>query len=192
MLKDLFVSEVRIRILKLFLTAPKVQLHVREISRRVGAEINAVRRELHRLQRIKFLKKDPRGNRIYYSARMDFILYDELLGMITKEFGLGKDILDRCDELGKINFAMLAKGFVKGRLSKPSQIDLLIVGKVDVSLLTKIVRREEERLGHEINYTVLTPEEFDFRKRRKDPFIAEVLFQPRIVLIGSEEKHTRL
>lgn len=192
MLKDLFVSEVRIRILKLFLTDPKAQLHVREIGRRVGAEINAVRRELHRLQRIKFLKKDPRGNRIYYSARADFILYDELLGMITKEFGLGREILDKREDLGKISFAMLAKGFVKGRVSKPSEVDLLIVGKVGVPLLTRIVRKEEERLGHEINYTVLTPEEFDFRKLRKDPFIAEVLSQPRIVLIGNEEKNTRL
>lgn len=191
MLKDLFVSEVRLRILKLFLSDPQAQFHIREISRRVGAEINAVRRELRRLRRIKFLKKDPRGNRIYYSVRPDFVFYDDLLGMITKEYGLGREILDKREDLGKINFAMLARSFVKGRVSKPSQVDLLIVGKIDVSLLTKIIRKEEERLGHEINYTVLTPEEFDFRKRRKDPFMAEVIAQPRIVLMGNEEKYAR-
>lgn len=191
MLKELFVSEVRIRVITLFLTH-REPFHVREVTRRVGAEINAVRRELRRLDRIKFLKKEPRGNRIFYSVRPDFALLDELLGMVAKTSGLGREILERKEDLGKIRFAMLAKGFLKGRVSKPSEVDLLIVGKVDHPLLERIVKRAEGRIGHEVNYTVLTPEEFDFRKMRKDPFIAEVLSQPRIVLLGSEEKYTVL
>ena len=191
-MKELFISTVRVRIIKLFLTNPKSQFHIREIARRVGAEINAVRRELSRLRGIGFLKKIPRGNRVFFSVREDFIFFDELLGMVAKETGIGKAILEKKEELGKINFAMLAKPFVKGRLSKPSEVDLLLVGKISAPLLTKIVENEQQRLGHEVNFTVLTPEEFDFRKRRKDPFILDVLSQPRIVLLGSEEKYCRM
>jgi len=187
-MKDLFISSVRVRIIKLFLTNPGSQFHVREISRRVGAEINAVRRELSRLRRINFLKRTPRGNRVFYSVRPDFVFFDELSGMVAKETGIGRAILEKQEELGKINFAMLSKPFVKGRVSKPSEIDLLLVGKVSTPLLSKLVENEQQRLGHEVNYTVLTPEEFDFRKRRKDPFIVDVLSQPHLVLIGNEER----
>lgn len=191
-MKELFISRVRVRIIKLFLTNPDAQFHVREITRRVGMEINAVRRELSRLNRIKFLKRTPRGNRVFYSVRPDFVFLDELLGMVAKETGLGQAILEKREELGKINFALFAKPFVKGRVSKPSEVDLLIVGKISTSLISKLVENEQQHLGHEINYTVLTPEEFDFRKRRKDPFIVDVLSQPRIVLLGNEEKYCKL
>lgn len=192
MLEELFISKVRVAIIRLFLTKPRSQFHVREISRRVGAEINAVRRELSRLEKIRFLKKTPRGNRLCYSVRPDFVLLDELLGMVVKDTGIGREVLDRKDELGKINFALLSKAFVKGRVSKPSEVDLLLVGKIDLSKLERIINRQQERLGREINYTALTPEEFDFRKRRKDPFLLSVLQQPRIVLLGSEEKFCRI
>ena len=46
-LNEIFVSKVRVKIFKLFLRkgAPEF-LHIREVTRQVGAEINAVRREL--------------------------------------------------------------------------------------------------------------------------------------------------
>ncbi len=191
-MKDLFISTVRVRVIKLFLTNPDAQFHVREIARRVGAEINAVRRELSRLRRVGFLKKIPRGNRVFYTARPDFVFYDELLGMVAKETGIGKALLEKKEELGRISFAMLSRAFVKGRVSKPSEIDLLLVGKISTPPLSKLVENEQQRLGHEVNYTVLTPEEFDFRKRRKDPFIVDILSQPRIVLLGNEEKYGQL
>ncbi len=191
-MKDLLISKVRVRVIKLFLTNPDDQFYVRQISRKVNSEINAVRRELGRLHRIGFLKKSARGNRLFYSIKPDFVFLDELLGMVVKETGLGRSILEKKEQLGKIKFAMFAKPFVKGRVPKPSEIDLLIVGKVSTSLLTKLVEEEQQRRGHEVNYTVLTSEEFDFRKRRKDPFIIDVLSQPRIVLLGNEEKYSRL
>jgi len=191
-MRDLLISKVRVRVIKLFLTNPESQFFVRQIGRKVGSEINAVRRELERLHRIGFLKKSGRGNRLFYSVKPDFVFLDELLGMVAKETGLGRAILEKKEELGKINFALLSRAFAKGRVSKPSEIDFLIVGKVLTPLLAKLVEDEQQRLGREVNYTVLTSEEFDFRKRRKDPFIVDILSQPRIILLGNEEKHCKL
>jgi len=191
MMNDLFISKVRVKIIKLFLANPNSQFHVREITRRTGAEVNAVRRELQRLRGIGFLKRIPRGNRLFYAVRPDFVFLDELWGMVAKETGIGRAILEKRQELGKINFAMLAKAFVRGRVSKPSEVDLLLVGKISLPLLSKLIEGEQQRLGREINFTVLTPEEFEFRRRRKDPFILDVISQPRIVLLGSEERYCR-
>ena len=39
----------------------------------------------------------------------------------------------------------------------------------------------------ELNYTVMTEEEFDFRKSRRDPFVLSVLTGSKIMVIGDEE-----
>jgi hypothetical protein len=50
------------------------------------------------------------------------------------------------------------------------------------------VRQEEVRREREINYTVMSEEEFDFRKKRRDPFIMETLRGSRVMIIGDEEE----
>jgi len=50
-MEELFISRVRVKLLTLFLTSQEPLLHVREIVRRVDEEINAVRRELLRMEK---------------------------------------------------------------------------------------------------------------------------------------------
>src|SRR4030066_1542360 len=117
MLKDLFVSDVRLKILTLVLTKPEEQFHVRAIVRAVGAEINAVRRELAKLEGMGLLRKRQSGNRIYYKADASHIYYPELLALIAKEQGVGQQILKNVKELGNIKYAVVSKSFLRGRKS---------------------------------------------------------------------------
>lgn len=194
MLNDILVSEVRVKILKLFLRqgAPEF-LHIREITRQVGTEINAVRRELQRLSRVGFLKREPRGNRVYFRVRREFHLFGDLLSLVAKETGLGQSFLENLGELGNVKLILLSKLFYLGRLSKPTEVDLFILGKVsDGERLAKIIAAAEKALGREINYTLMTDDEFEFRRKRKDNFIANILIEPQIVIYGNEEKYARL
>jgi hypothetical protein len=54
--------------------------------------------------------------------------------------------------------------------------------------LAQLVKGEEVRKERELNYTVMTEEEFAFRKRRRDPFVLSVLEGSRVMLIGDEEE----
>jgi len=192
-LNEIFVSKVRVKIFKLFLRkgAPEF-LHIREVTRQVGAEINAVRRELERLTKVGFLKREPRGNRVYFRVRPEFNLYGDLLSLIAKETGLGKDLLDNLGNLGNIKLIFFSKPFYLGRVSRPTEVDLFILGRLDLNLLDKIIKGEEKETGREINYTVLTDEEFEFRRKRKDTFITNILLEPRIVVYGNDEKYAKL
>ena len=58
--------------------------------------------------------------------------------------------------------------------------------KIVLPELGQIVRREEVRRETEINYTVMTEEEFEFRKRRRDPFITDIVKGARLMIIGDE------
>ena len=178
-------------ILELFLGNPDEIYHVREIVRRVSEEINAVRRELARLEKTGLLASEWRANRRFYSARTDFIFYFELLSMINKSVGLGGSILKNKGKLGKIRYAMLSGSFVRGKPYTPNDVDLFVVGTIVLPELGAIVREEEVRRNREVNFTPMTEEEFAFRKSRRDPFVMSVLSKPRVMLIGDEEEMIR-
>lgn len=192
MLIDLLISKVRVKILELFLSNPESNYHVRDIVRRVDEEINAVRRELARLEKIGFLASEWRANRRFYSVKKDFIFYPELLSIINKTVGLGGAIIGNKNKLGKIKFAMLSGTFVRGKPYSQSDVDLFIVGSIVLPELGSLVREEEARRDREINFTPMTEEEFNFRKNRRDPFVLDILSKPRVMLIGDEEEVVKL
>ncbi len=166
---------------------PYEMYHVRELVRRTNDEINAVRRELQFLEKNGILIKEPRANRIYYSLSKQYPFYFDMLVLGAKTIGLGDAILKNRAKLGKIKFATFSGRFVKRLQNSPDHVDLLVVGGVVLPELGLLVREEEKRLNREINYTAMTEEELQFRKKKNDPFIQGILSSSRIMLIGDEE-----
>lgn len=189
MLEHIIISRVRVKILTLFLSNPGKIFHVRDIVRKVSEEINAVRRELMHMEKAGMVSKEPRANRLFYTFRKDYPLYFELMELVAKTTGLANDIIKQKAKLGKIKFAMLSGRYLRG-LTKLSQndVDLLIVGTVVLPELSQLVKAEEVRRERELNYTVMSEEEFTFRKRRRDPFVLSILEGSRIMVIGDEEE----
>ena len=187
MIEELFISRVRAKILQLFLTSPNALLHVREIVRRVCEEINAVRRELARMEKFGMVSSEWRANRRLYKFRKDYIFYSELLGLVTKTSGLGGNIIKNKARLGKIKYAYLSVRFLQGGSSGSEDVDLLVVGSIILPELQALVADEQAKREAEINYSYMDEAEFLFRVKRRDPFILRVLIQPKIMLIGQEE-----
>jgi len=187
-LSDIITSKVRVKLLELFFSNVKEMYHVRGIVRELKEEINAVRLGLERLEKAGVLKKEPRGNRIYYWPRSDYEFYGDILSMVAKTTGLGAQIVANRKKVGSISFVMFSGKFA--RLidrKKDDEVDILIVGDIVLPELASLVRMEESKRGKEINYTVMTREEFEFRKKRRDPFLQSILFGGRVMIIGDEE-----
>lgn len=187
MFTDLITSKTRVKLLSLFLENNSEMFHVREIVRRVGEEINAVRRELMLLEKKGILKKEPRANRVYYYLDKLYPFYFDFIKIFSKIKGLGADIVKNRVKLGKIKYAMLSGKFARGIREDSNEVDLLVVGTVVLPELALLVRQEEEKRKKEINYTVMSEEEFSFRKKRRDPFITSIIYGSRVMLIGDEE-----
>jgi hypothetical protein len=188
-LEDIIISRVRVKILTLFLSHPGMIFHVRDIVRKVDEEINAVRRELAHMEKAGMVSKEQRANRLFYSFRKDYPLYFELLELIGKSGGLGGDILKQKAKLGKLKFVMVSGKYLRGSPKKSqTDVDLLVVGNVVLPELSQIIKAEETRREREINYTVMTEEEFGFRKSRRDPFVLSVIGGSRVMIIGDEEE----
>ncbi|KKQ98433.1 MAG: Transcriptional regulator [Candidatus Woesebacteria bacterium GW2011_GWB1_39_12] len=188
-LADIITSRVRIKILELFLSDTTEMYHVRGIVREIKEEINAVRRELERLETGGLLRKEPRGNRVYYWIRDDYPFFEDLLSMVSKTTGLGADIISNRTKVGKLNLVMFSGKFTRKKdRKKEEEVDILVVGEVVLPELAALIRREESKRGKEINYTVMSKEEFEFRKKRRDPFLLGILAGSRVMIIGNEEE----
>ena len=186
MLGDLIISKCRVKILQVFFAQPNEIFYIRQLTRLTGEEINAVRRELAYLEKIGLVKKESRGNRIYYWLEKSHPLFGDLLSLTSKTVGFGGAIVKNKNKIGKVYLAMLSGRFARGLPTKQGAVDLLVVGDINLQVLANIVREEEQKIGREINYTVMTKEELAFRKKRHDPFLLGILTDARVMLIGDE------
>ena len=185
---DIITSKVRIKILELFFSNLGEMYHVRGIVREIKEEINAVRRELARLESAGILKNEKRGNRLYYWVRKDHPFFGDLVSMVAKTKGLGAEIVTNRKKLGGISFIMFSGKFARGKARKnQDDVDILVVGEIVLPELTNLIRAEESKRGKEINYTVMSKDELEFRKKRRDPFLLGILSGSRVMIIGDEE-----
>jgi len=174
--------------MELFFTHTSEMYYVREITREIKEEINAVRRELDRMTEYGLLKSEERGNRLYYFLNKNHVFFPELLRMVAKNTGLGKKVRQLCRKLGMVKFVMFSGKFVQGQRPLKDEVELLVIGDIVLPELELLVKETEKKLGREINYAVFSEKEFEFRKTRRDPFIMEILYGSKVMLIGNEEE----
>lgn len=183
----LFISKVRIKALRYFFFHPNTPIHLRGAVREFNEEINAVRREVNRLEEIKLLNTERKGNRKYYSLNESHPYFSDLLGIIHKTFGLGGDLVKADNKLGNVDYIVLTSSYTRGIPVEPNDVDLILIGEVNLNLLAEIVENAEKRIGKEINYTVLTPQDFEIRKKRRDAFVLDILAGGHILLKGDRK-----
>ena len=190
MLEQLFGSNTRARLLNLFLRNPDKSFFVRELTRRIKSQINSVRRELNNLETMGLLtsysEKDEAGNakkrvKKYYKVDTEFVLYQELRALILKsQLLLQRDLKRKINDAGNVSYLALTGSFL-GR--EDMAVDMFIVGRINSDKLTKLIRKFEKSLGTEINYSVMTVKEFNYRREMTDKFLFSILESPKIVLL---------
>lgn len=188
MLQHIIPSKARRKILELFFHHPGENYYLRRVVRETAEEVNAVKRELDILADEKLLLREKRLNKVYYTLNKNYQFYDEFLRIFTKTSLLPSLIYKNLSKIGKIKFIALSTKFAKNIAIKDDEIYLLMVGIIVVAEVEAIISETEKSFGRPINYTVMTEDEFVFRKKNNDPFIWRFLKQPKIMLVGVEEE----
>jgi hypothetical protein len=188
MLEQLFGSRTRVKLLRLFLTNPGTPFYVREISRKVGEQLNSVRRELANLSRLSAIEVSAEGDKKYYQLNSKFVLADELKAVLLKsQILVEQDLIKRIREAGRVKYFALTGTFTG---AKQSPTDIIVVGKLDRASFLKAIERFQREVGKELNYTVLSAREYNERRNLGDKFILTILNNPKVVVvdeIGEEE-----
>lgn len=188
MLQTVIPSKARRKILALFFHNLNESFYLRKIVRDVGEEVNAVKRELDILSEGKILLKERRLNKIFYTLNKNYIFYDDFLRIFAKTTPLAEALYKNLSRIGKVKFIALSTKYIKRVAVRDDEIYLLFVGIMVVQEIVSVLADAEKEFGRELNYTVMTEEEFAFRKKNNDPFIWRFLKSPKILLVGSEDE----
>lgn len=192
MIEGLFGSKTRVKLLQLFYSNPNRSFYVREITRKIDEQINSVRRELANLLSIGIISSDNTNNRLYYEVDQKYEYYSSLSTIFGgKKAGKAKttskteskesvtEAPDELKALGNVDLAIYTGQFTR---DERSGIDFLLVGDVNHTKIDKYVADLEAKEGKEIRYTVMTPDDFKYRRQVNDRFLSEVLASKKQIL----------
>ena len=195
MLEHLFGSKTRVKLLTLFLNQPEKPFFVRELTRSIDMQINAVRRELENLvelglvNEVEIAEGGPKQaglKKKFYKMNEVFPLLNEIRMLITKAHVLMERRLDReIATLGDVQYMALMGNFI-GKPGAP--VDVFLVGNIEAGVISKMMQRLEKDVGFEINFTCLTPQEFKYRKEITDRFLYSILECPKNVMVNKLDK----
>jgi predicted nucleotidyltransferase len=185
MLEAIISSKTRVKLLTLFLLNPGREYYVRELARITEENMNAVRRELANLQSFGLITGERKGNQQYYMVNQDFFLYEDLQKLVLKTEGVARVLKERLSGMAYIRCMFIYGSFAKGNAGSKSDIDLFIVGDIDENELIPLVHESEQVLHREINYTLMRSGEFEQRKRDGEPFVTNVMTEPKVMISGT-------
>lgn len=181
-------GKTRRSVLGLFFAAPDTAFYLRQVAREVGAGQGAVQRELEHLTQAGILVRTARGRQVYYQVNRASPVFAELHGLMLKTAGLADVLREALTPFGpKIQQAFVYGSQAAGTATGGSDVDFLVVGEMDELALHRALREAEARLGRTVNYSLLTPAEWERRKRARGGFIARVLQGPKIPVVGQSD-----
>jgi hypothetical protein len=182
-LEVLFGSKERARLLRFFLQNPDAEYDFPDIVRRNMLKGANVKRELVILKNIKFIIQRSRKGKLSYQLNQSFNFYPELKLLIAKSnvYPQCKSIA-RIGKIGNIKLAVISGVFISYPKSKA---DMIIVGDaVSKARLNNLMEALEAEIGKEINFALMTSEEFKYRLNMLDKFILEFLEGPHEEVIN--------
>jgi predicted nucleotidyltransferase len=187
MLEMLISSQTRIRLLTLFLLNPGRGYYIREIERMTGENYSAIHSELANLESFGLLSRERKGKQVYFSVNQDFFLYHDLQQILLKTEGVSGTLRDQLRDMQGISCLFIYGSFAAGNAGAESDIDLFIVGDIEEDVILAAVGAAEKTLTREINYTLMSDQEYRERQWKQDPFVMNVLREPRVVLAGCHD-----
>ena len=183
-ISKIFKSKARKELFRLYFTNPDHEYYLRELERILNIPVSMIRKELNRLEEDGIFLSRRKGNSTYYFLNNSYPLFDELKSIVFKTIGIQGLLREKLSKMKGIEVAFIYGSFAKHEGSAKSDIDLLIIGKLDDSRLLREIRKQEEVLKREINYSVFRRDEFKLKTKEKDSFIMDLLKNPKIFLIG--------
>jgi predicted nucleotidyltransferase len=186
-LDKLIASSARVKVLRLLLLNEERRYYQREIAELAGLPVRAVQREGARLTEIGLLRRIEDGNRVYFQANSACPIFPELKRILLKTVALELLLSEALAEDGQIQVAFIYGSYAASQETAVSDIDLFVVGSISGRQLSAALRPVQADIQREINYHLVTPEEFQVRLEQGSGFLRNVLDGPKVFIVGNEE-----
>ena len=190
---ELMFGAYRRKLLGLLLMRPDERYHVRELARMSEIPVGSIHRELKTMAEAGLLIRDQVGNQVLYQADQSCPIYEELASIFRKTSGLASLVCDHLDEISdRIDFAVVFGSMASGRQKSVSDVDILILGNIELIDVVRALSPLGQTLRREINPVVMTAGHFSAQVMKKDRFALRVIEGPKILVIGDADEFAKL
>lgn len=197
-LTAIFGSDVKVKIMRLFLFNETTTFLVREIIERTKSPQDQVKKELNILEKASILKsrkvskdvqvqkgktvitKKIEGLGYYLNTKYPYL--DPLKNLLTiTSLRVDDSLTKRFTNAGKIKLFIVAGVFTQ---NWDSRVDLLLVGEdLNISKIENVIKIIESEIGKEIAYSAFETQDFEYRLGIHDRLVRDILDYPHVTLL---------
>ncbi|MBI2610064.1 hypothetical protein HYW53_02720 [Candidatus Giovannonibacteria bacterium] len=197
-LEKLFTSGGRVKIMRFFLVNPEEIFTLEEISKTLRLPRSKSKKEINFLKSIGFLAKGAKEVQLFFKKtkkarkkkelgfRLNkfFPYIRQLRSLVSEAPSASRELfLRRFRQLGRgLRLIILSGVFVANKGERTLDV-LIVCDNPRKGPVEKILSRIESEMGKELNYALLSTEEYKYRCGMYDKFITEILENDHDVLI---------
>lgn len=187
-IERIFGSRIRAKVLAWFYMHHTESFFVRQLATILKEDSTNLSRELSNLEKVGILSSTRQGSLKLFRANKNCSFFDELKGLVLKTVGIIGEITSALEKFAGVKHAFIYGSYAKGEETADSDIDLIIIGDINLDRLDLLISSLEKKFGRTINYVAYDYKEFLNKKKRRDGFIMDVLRDKKIMIIGSEHE----
>jgi hypothetical protein len=183
MLQQILESRYDSAVLSFLLLAPERSFSALEIAGRIGMSMAKVTLCLNTFAKHGIVTSFSKRGKKYYIVNPKYKLLPEIKASLVKNGQRYTDeLFTAIQKLGDIRAAFLS-GLFTGYPNLP--VDILLVGKINLKKLDEFLKLVEKVMGQEINYSVMTEDEFQLRKDTFDRFIKDIFDYRHLTVVNN-------
>lgn len=188
-LSDIIDSDHQAELLAFLLTATPRSFPVSELSQRLSISPQAISTAAGVMEKHNLVKSFTKQQTKFYILNHRHAMVPQLKSSLGKEHKSWPDELSASlKKLGHFSGIFLSGVFV----GRPELvIDLLLVGSVNANKLNEFLRTASKQFGGELNYSIMSAQEFRLRRNTFDRFIKDVFDYPHIILLDRSDEKPR-
>lgn len=184
---DFMLSARQQRMLRAVLLHPERQYGSNELIAIGGPGYGAGKRILDEFERSGIVTRTPRGNQRIYCVNIRHPIYPELQAICRKTFGVGDTVhMELAPFNDRIDLAFVFGSVARGTERADSDLDLMIVGTIDILELGSATQKISDAVGRDVDLNLYAPEEW--QRLQDDRVIRSILEGERIQVIERSDR----
>lgn len=180
----LFSKTIR-NLLAVFVTNPQDKFYLRQLCVLIKSSPRPIQLALKKLEKAGILNLEREANIKFYSLNKASPIYSEIKSIILKTEAVGIALRTDLKGLRNIKCAFIYGSVAKDRERTGSDIDICIIGEVDLTALNRLTTRLEDKLKREISVVTFSPKEWEKAISARKAFAIDILKNKKLILIGN-------
>jgi len=183
-LTELFENSIKVRIIKLFIRNPQKSFSFNDLTKKIKLRRGEkMLSQIKKLEKIGFIRKIKEGKSDWvWQLNPEFVFLEELNNLVVKSVPVSNEVLvSKFKKVKGIKMVVISGVFLN---TDNKRVDLFLVGNgVDQKILKRLIRELEAEVGKEIDYVLLSSDDFIYRRKMFDRFIEDIFEKPHQKII---------